>query len=231
MTAVAEKQDPNPAEKPEKAASKKTAPKKPAQSTVATKPRKLLIASGVLLAVLGAMGAYFVIDSSSNTTTVVAVNKDIARGHVIEGGDLSSVQIPEGQPIPHVAADDARSLLGKSATLDIPTGSILNPSSVADGPAIPGEQSMVGLSLTGGKFPGYPLRDGDPVRLVVTPPQGQPVTKDTEPSTYTGTVASIQVDEVSGNTIVSVLVPRENSAVIATAASANQVALVLDGGK
>ena len=75
--------------------------------------------------------------------------------------------------------------------------------------------------------PGWAFSTGDHVRVVVTPAQGERVPAGA-PQFSEAEVVGVHVSEETGQTIVDLLVPHADAAVLAARAATGNVALVLD---
>ncbi|WP_448812106.1 SAF domain-containing protein [Agromyces bauzanensis] len=206
----------------------KGAPKAPKpESRVRSRPRPAIIAMAIALIIVGGLAAAYIYTTTGRTVQVLSASAAIARGHVIESGDLTAVEIPEGQSIPSFTVVQAKEIIGQYAVVDIPQGTLISPNNVAAEAGVPAGQSIVGIALTQAQLPPYPLANGDPVRIVETPiNQGDPPA--TTPPSIEATVVTVTVDETSGNTIVAVAVDEDRAADLAARAATGRVALVLD---
>jgi len=199
----------------------------PVQSRVRSRPRPAIIALSIALIIVAGLGAAYIYTTTGRTTEVFSASSAISRGSVVEPGDLTTVEIPDNQQIPSYATTDADSVIGKTATVDIPAGTLISPNNVASQAGLPADTSIVGVSLTPAQLPSFPMSSGDPVRIVETPVnQGDPPA--TTPKTISATVASVTKDNVSGNTVVSVQVNSRDAADLAARAATGRVALILD---
>jgi hypothetical protein len=200
---------------------------RPVESRVRNKPRPAIIALAIALIVTAGLAAAFIYTSTGRTMEVYTAVDSIARGDVIEASALTTVEIPDNQEIPSFALADRADMLGKTAVVDIPAGTLISPNNVAAGAGVADGTSIVGISFTANQLPPYPLVSGDPVRIIETPvTQGDPP-KD-EPGQTDATVVAVQFDDVSGNTLVAVSVEEDDAAGLAARAATGRVALVLD---
>lgn len=201
-------------------------------SPVQSKVRKPVIAIAIAVIVVFALLFAWLLQSQSKNQTVFAAKASIARGHIMTVGDLTAVEIPEGQPIPHFLTTDQASVVGKIAQVDIPQGALLAPSNVGTGSGLTAGQSMVGLALTPSQLPPYPLTNGDKVRVVTTREASQTggATK-TKLDPIKATVISTAKDTVSGQTLVAVLVPESDAPTLAQYTAGGKAALILDGAQ
>lgn len=193
-----------------------------------SKPRVPLISAAIAIIILGALGVAYLLTTQGQNQTVFAASDGIARGDIIQTSDLLAVQIPEGEPIPHYLTTQQADVVGRTAVVDIPAGSLVTPNTIGDGPGIPDDRSLVGLSLTPAQLPSYPLTNGDNIRVVGTPGNQADVPEEL-PTPVRATVISSSQDAVTGNTLVSVMVPASDAPRLAAQASTGRVALILDG--
>lgn len=199
-------------------------------SPVQSKPRKPIIGAAIALIIIFALVFAWLLNTQGQNLTVFAAKGEISRGHVMTVDDLTAVQIPEGQPLPHYLTTQQGEVVGKTAQVDIPQGSLVTPKTIGVGSGLGPEQSMVGLSLTNAQLPPYPLTNGDKIRIVSTPANLAEAPKEA-PTAISATVISSQRDTVSGQTLVAVLVPNTDAPELAAKAATGRVALILDGGK
>lgn len=189
-----------------------------------------LVAAGVVATCLGAVLAAWAWTSTTSTQEVLAARETIPRGAVITSEDITRVRInadPALTPLPGSAYDD---IVGQRAALDIAAGSLLTAEAISAELMPPEGMSVVGVALSPAQAPGLPLQTGDRVRLVVTPgegaesPTGSPAFSDAE-------VVGARTDELSGDLVVDLLVPRSEATLLAARISTGNVALVLDSGE
>jgi hypothetical protein len=199
-------------------------------SPVQSKPRLPIIGAAIALIIVMALLFVWILQSQGRSETVFAVKGDIARGHIFEVDDLTAVQIPEGEPIPHFLTTQQGDVIGKTAVVDIPAGSLVVPKAISSGAGLPDDQSLVGMSLNNSQLPPYPLTNGDKVRIVSTPANQAEVPKET-PQAVSASVVSTEKDTVSGQTLVAVMVPKADAPILAAKAATGRVALILDGDK
>jgi hypothetical protein len=204
-------------------------------ATAFTPPPKLrrrpaLIAGGVATVCIGALLAAWAWTSTTHTEEVLAARSTIHQGEIIAAEDVQRVRIsgdPAVKPLPASAYDK---VVGQRAALDVAAGSLLTRESTSSAALPPKGQSVVGISLTGAQVPALPLRGGDRVRVVVTPGQdgGEPART---PEFSSAEVVDTRIDEVTGNTVVDVLVPYAEASVLAVRAATGNVALILDSAQ
>lgn len=165
--------------------------------------------------------------ATTTSEAVVAARTTIPRGAVITADDLTTTQVSGDNTLKVVPGEDMDDLVGKRAALDIAAGGLLTPEMATVDNMPPAGQSIVGVSLTPAQVPAITPRSGDKVRLVATTGEGGETSSGT-PLTTSAEVVDSSTDEVSGNTVVNVLVPYADAAVLADRASTGNIALVVD---
>lgn len=192
--------------------------------------RPALIAAAVAAICAGALLGAWAWTSTTNTTEVLAARDTIERGSLIEVEDLQRVRIgtdPALKSIPGSSLDD---IVGSRAALDIAAGSLLTSESTTTELLPPAGKSVVGVALTAAQAPGVPLKNGDRVRVVLTPgegadpPSGSPTVNEAE-------IVGTHTDRETGGLVVDLLVPEADAAVLAARVATGNIALVLDSGE
>lgn len=182
---------------------------------------------GVLCVVLGAALAAIVAVATLGGDQVVVAARDIPAGTVITQQDLQTGQL-RGDGIATIPADQARSLIGKTAVGPVPDGAVLAPDMVAEEPPPGPGQAAVGLNLKPGQLPGV-LDPGRHVSVLLVS-GADSAAADAVPA-RTVLVDNAEVLEVTsdpgGTWLVTVSVPAPTAADVASAASAGRAAVVL----
>ena len=189
--------------------------------------RPVLIAASVAAICLGALASMWAYQSTSDAHSVLAVRQTIERGDVITAEDLMTVNISVDPALKPLSADQANSVVGKHAALDMSAGGVVTQGQITE-QALPAKgSSVVGIALTPGMLPANQIRVGDKVRVVVTPgQQGEMPT--TDPDSIQAVVVGVAKDETTGNAIVNVQVPTNDGPMLAARAATGKVAIVLD---
>jgi hypothetical protein len=199
----------------------------PAIAPVRTRRRSGVLAAGVALVVLGALGAAYLTQVVGNTVQVVAVARDVPPGQVIERVDLTVAGVSADPALAPVPAGRLAELVGQRAAVALTTGSLLTDAAVTEQVLPASGQSVVGVALQPAQLPAEPLQPGDRVRLVDTPAsQAEPPSS--TPQTIDAVVASTAAPDDSGQTIVDVTVPSGRAADLAARVATGRIALVLD---
>lgn len=191
--------------------------------------RPALIALGVALVIVGGLASWYLTQAVSDTETVLVTSTSVSRGEQITTGDLTTIEVAGGQNLDAFTSNQAQDVIGQTALVDIPAGSLVTSGNVGETIALEPGQSIVGVALNTSQLPSYPLAAGDTVRIVETPvAQGEPPA--TTPATFTAVVFTTRVDETTGQTIVDLVVPESRAADIAARAATGRIALVVDAG-
>lgn len=189
--------------------------------------RPALVAGAIAAICLGALLAGWAWTATTSTQEVLVARNSVERGSVIEADDLARVRLSADPALQPVAGGQLDQVVGQRAAYDIAAGSMLTPDSFS-ATVVPAEgQSVVGVALTPAQAPGLALQNGDRVRVVVTPAQGDGLPAGT-PLANDAEVVGVHLDDVTGQAVVDLLVPRADAAVLATRVATGNVAIILD---
>lgn len=181
-----------------------------------------MIIAGLLAIVLAGLGSAALFTSITRSQGVLVVNSGVARGEVIETGDLGVTQVGSIPGVSTVPAAEANRLVGQRALVDLPKGSLLPAGAIGQPPGRPG-QATVGLKLAPGRLPNAPLPAGTALTLVVVGDAQNPSGVRAE-SLGLATPAG---DGISW--LLDVLVAEEDAAEIARLAGTDAIAVIKDG--
>jgi len=189
--------------------------------------RPVLIAASVAAISLGALASMWAYQSISDARSVLAVRQTIERGDVITADDLITVNISADPALKPLSADQANTVVGKYAALDMAAGGVVTQDQITEQPLPVKGSSVVGIALAPGMLPANQIRVGDKVRVVVTPGQQGEMPIGQQDS-IEAVVVAVAKDETTGNTIVNVQVPNNEGPLLAARAATGKVAIVLD---
>lgn len=199
----------------------------PAPPAVRSRRRPAVLAAGIALVAVGALGAAYLAQAVGQTVPVVAVARDVGAGDVIERADLTIANVSSDPALSPIPAAALAGLVGQRAAVALTAGSLLTDAAVTDQLLPAAGQSLVGVALTAAQLPAEPLRAGDRVRIVDTPvSQGEPPA--TTPDSITGEVVSVSGPDQAGLIVVNVTLPSGQAAGLAARVATGRVALVLD---
>lgn len=192
-----------------------------------TRRRPRLIALGIALSLLGGLGAWVLMQNINQNVAVLAAGTTIARGEVIEVGDIVQLEVDSASASRFFPASQLDDVIGQTARVEILTGSTITaehlgtPTS-ADGSAI------AGLSLTQAQMPSLPLLPGDRVAVVQTMAAGTVAPEGFIPTRYEATVFSVTKDDTTGTWVINVTLESDEDAVnVSSIAASGNVALVI----
>lgn len=124
-----------------------------------------LVALGILLVVLGGLGAAALHSMSTDEELAVVMTTDVIRGQQLTQADVTVINVPAGLPVERTGGDAVDSVIGQTALRDLPAGAFPLPRHLGEEP-IPAGHSLIGLQLGPGRMPGTELPPGTAVQLV-----------------------------------------------------------------
>ena len=221
----------------------------PAQAGVGdrlpTPPRErkpALAALAVLLILVGALGATMLVLQAGDRIEVVKVTKEIPAGQSVTDTSVTSVMVAKDSGIHYIEWSQLGALKKLKAVSGIPGGVVAVGEMFGDETGVAAGKATVGLSLKEGQYPVSGLKIGSVVAAYrVSSDSGS----DSAGSSSSGSSNSLIVDQArvtyvpqaksddlvsSTNYAVTLTVDSDKAAVLAQAASNNEVALVLVPG-
>ncbi len=199
-------------------------PPAPALMTPKRRPKRLMIAAGVLVVIIGALATYWVSQSSTQRVAVVAMAKTVQWGQQIQAGDLQRAEIVADPGVTPVSWSAAQSLVGMYATSKLWAGSLMSAQAATGQRMLSSGQALVGLSVKAGQMPTSPLQPGDAVQLVTVPQQNS---TQAVPAPVVATVYRTASTISGGFVPVDVVVPQGEAARLATDSAAGRIVVVL----
>jgi hypothetical protein len=134
-----------------------------------------------------------------------------------------------GAAVDHVPTSDSPRVIGRLATADLAAGTLVSPGLFVAQPTVPAGSTVVAAALVPGQFATFGLRPGQAVTAIRTaaPSGGEEVGA----VLTQATVFEIRkLDDTAGTWIVSLLVPDDAAAPVASAAAAKALSLALIPG-
>ncbi|MDA8438069.1 MAG: SAF domain-containing protein [Propionibacterium sp.] len=199
----------------------------PAEVRLRARRSPRLIALGILVAALGGLGGAALLTTSTHTRSVLVMARPVARGDLIEASDLAVATIGPAPGVRTVPASDLSRLVGRTARVDLPAGSLPGPDAAGD-PLVPADYAQVGLRLEAGRLPVSELPPGTAIQLVpVSATAGDPA-PDVTP------VRAVVVQPARGTDtgsamVLDVAVPSDKAVEVAQLAARGEVAVVRVG--
>ncbi|WP_327071855.1 SAF domain-containing protein [Kitasatospora sp. NBC_01302] len=190
--------------------------------------RPALVAIGVALAAVGGLSGAYLVNLAGDRTEVIAVAHDIPAGQVITSEDLvraSMVADPALHPVPVARAHD---VLGKTAAMDLPAGSLVTDRSVRAGQPLAAGRDTVGVFAKPGQLPAETLLPGQVVTVVQTPGQQDGTgASPAQPATISAVIVQVAAPDANGARVVDLAVSPVDSPALASWAATGRVAIVL----
>ncbi|HEY2791467.1 MAG TPA: flagellar biosynthesis protein FlgA [Micromonosporaceae bacterium] len=194
-----------------------------------------LVSLGVVLVIVGALGAWrYVASASATTHPYLAVYRAVPIGGQIVAADLQSVSITPAHGITPIPASQASRVIGEYATVALVPGTLLVDGELSTTNAIGPNEALVGLDLAPAQRPNRKLQPGDHVLLIEVPePNGSGAAASTSSSapqnmpTMPATVRDVGIADNDGNVVVDVVVPQDSGSLVAYFADQSRVAAVL----
>lgn len=188
-----------------------------------------LITLAVLLMIGCGLAVALLVSRAGDKVTVLAIGKPVAKGEVVERGDLVTLSVA-GVP-GAVEATELDKVVGKTAATDLTAQQVVTEQMVTSDP-VPGEgEALVGLSVDPARAPAAGLAAGDSVKLVAVGDPKQTSDDDgldsPEVLAEAAEVYSVEASAgADGSTLLTVIVPSEKAARIAAYSTGGRVAVV-----
>jgi hypothetical protein len=186
------------------------------------------LALGALVLVVSALASLWLFTSGSERTAVLALANTVERGESLELADLVTVEIASDDAIVGVRPDQAATMTGRVALVDLAAGELVTPSQFTSAGATlePGE-AVVGVDVPAGQVPSTRLAPGSLVSVILTPDASVDLSDDSG----VVLVEAAEVVEVvrtagPGEVFVALLVSEDDARVVSAAASQDRVRLV-----
>jgi hypothetical protein len=190
-----------------------------------------LAAGGVVLVVVCALVFAEGWLAAGHRQPVLALAQPVTAGQVITAADLETVRVSAAGPVSLVPASRQAEVVGSTAAVSMPAGSLLAGSDIGTPPPVKG-QVRLGVALKPGAYP-PDLAAGQDVDVLATPaaaasgssssgsapaalPVGEAVVLSVSPAT---------ASNGSGDTVVEIQVPADAMPQVAAANAAGQIAL------
>ena len=190
-----------------------------------------LAAGGVVLVVVCALVFAEGWLQAGHRQPVLALSQPVAAGQVITAADLETVRVSAAGPVSLVPASRQAEVVGSTAAVSLPAGSLLAGSDIGTPPPVKG-QVRLGIALKPGAYP-PDLAAGQAVDVLATPAAAAAGS-----SSSGGAPAALPVGEAvvlsvsaataaggSGDTVVEIQVPADAMPQVAAANAAGQIAL------
>lgn len=216
-----------------------------AADLVPVRPRRRpwLIASGALVASVGALGVVWLVGAASDREEVLAVRQPVPYGQVLQPSDLAVVRVSVDPGVDTLPAGARATVVGQAAATALAPGMLLAPGMVSPLGEPAAGRVLVPLAIPAERMPAQGLRAGDRILAVSTQavsaeggdvdavlgagaagPDGCPAGP---PGTTLATVVRVGPADVNGVTVVDVTTAPAAGPGLAAASAAGQVAVVV----
>lgn len=194
-----------------------------------TRQRRPAFVAAAVAVIVGcaALGGWLYLRAGAKTPVVV-VTRDVPAGHTLTRADLSTVAI--SGDVPAVAGSGLDRIVGRTATVHLLPGTVLQLAMVTTTPPLSAAQAAIGLALRSGRLPADGLVPGDVVAVVAL---GEaPTGSGKPPAAASVLVERAQVFAVrddpaqTGGVLVTVVIPKPKMVDIAAAGGTGRVTLV-----
>jgi hypothetical protein len=194
--------------------------------------RPWLVATGALLAAVGALSVVWLVGAAGQRQEVIAVRQAVAYGEVIEAADLGLSRVSVDPGIDVVPAGARASLVGQVATTRLLPGMLMAPGMVAPIGEPTEGRVLVPIAVPVERMPAGGLRPGDRILAVdIDPGSATEDGRPTAPASGTLTpamVVRIGPMDVNGITVVDVTTAAPQGPALAAAAAGGRVAVVVE---
>lgn len=191
------------------------------------RPRRGLIATGVVVVLVCVFAAALVYQHQGGKVSVIKVAKAVPAGHKIEPGDLTTAQMASSD-IPAFAGSHMHEVYGKVAAVGLVPGEVLNAAMVTTKPATPPGYVVAGVSLKAGQLPAGGVSAGDQVMVILLPAQSAGASSGGGSATVLENSAQVTDSAATPDgtgSVVSLLIPKTDAAQLAQANYAGLVSL------
>ena len=195
--------------------------------------RPWLVAGGVLLAIVGALTALWLVNATAQRRPMLVMARTVAMGSVITDADLAVTGVSSDPGVATVAAPGRDEVVSKVARTEVVAGSLLAPASLATAAAPARGEVLVVLALPPSRMPATGLTPGTSVLVVSTPTAEADAASIGAPPTIAATVVRVGAPDLNGVTTVDVTVPAGDGPALAARAATGRIAVVVRpaGGK
>lgn len=185
-------------------------------------PRMILI--GILCAALGALLLVWAWGEGQSTQEVIIVGRPIAKGEVVTAQDFAVTTIGSAVGAAVVPAERMKDLIGKTALVDLPAGSVLAPAAIG-APIVQPGMAHVGLRLPAGRLPSQALSPG--TRVIILRVASDNFHEQTSEERFEATIVGAPTASADGqHWLVDIALSEAQATRVAVLASSGQVALI-----
>jgi hypothetical protein len=194
--------------------------------------RRGLLATGALLASIGALAVVWLVGAAGQRVEVVVVRQEVPYGAALERADLGVARVSVDPGVAVVPAAQVEALVGQVATTRLVIGMVLAPDLVGPAAEPAAGRVLVPIAVPAERMPAGGLRAGDPVLAVDagSPTDGASTADGVvgpAPAVVPATVVRVGATDVNGTTVVDLTTSSVEGPGLAVAAANGRVALVV----
>lgn len=185
-------------------------------------PRMILI--GILCAAMGALILAWAWGEGQNTQEVLIAGRQISKGQVVTAQDLAVTTIGSAVGAAVVPANQLTDLVGKTALVDLPPGSVVGPAAIGSPIVQPG-MAHVGLRLPAGRLPSQGLPAG--THVIILRVASDAFNDESADERFEAQIVNTPTAAADGqHWLVDIALPEMQAARVAVLASSGQVAVI-----
>lgn len=189
--------------------------------------RRSVMAWGVVVIVLGGLGAWWGVQQAGSRTAVIAMAADVAFGETVTAEDFVQVSVPLEPGLAVTSWAQLPNLVGQRATTDLLKGTLLTSKALTSGQVTADGEAVVGVTVKPSQAPTMVLKPRDAVRLVVMPSTGgESLDLSSRPEGVDATVLSVGAVQSGGSRTVDVVVDVVDADPVAALAAAGRLVIV-----
>lgn len=139
-----------------------------ASSTVTRIPRRRrwwLLLSAAVLAMAGGLSSAWLVSVADERVEVLVAARTIGWGETVRDADLRATQVPPGTAASLLPVSRRAEVVGQSAAVSVPEGTILAPAHLTSDDVPAAGQVLVGLPVEPGSLPARGLHPGELVSV------------------------------------------------------------------
>ena len=166
------------------------------------------LAIGALLVVACALGFAVTAARVDHRHPVLVLARPVAVGQIITAGDLRVVQVAAGPELSTIPGRDSASVIGQSAGLSLPAGTLLTRNAISGAASLPAGDAIIAVALKPGQFPPDLVRGAHVIPVLTATTAGGGSSASLASSSWSATVTSVQTLDNQQGSVVSLQLPR-----------------------
>ena len=191
-------------------------------------PRRSLVlwCTGVLLVVLGSLGAVALSRAGDRRSPVLVVSHDLPAGAQLSDADLAVVSVSTDSALPLLPATSRGSIVGEFLKVRLLSGQFLSAGFVQPGPLVTAGKVVVALPVTALQVP-FGMHELSRIEIVVVPASGATNPAAVGPFTADAVVVRYPQFGKDGSSTAALSVEVDPTAAVPLVSAGRNIALVL----